>query len=470
MSRFRGQLNRDRTVDVLLVCAIIVSASIIIIPYILPRPFPEPPVVTLHILTQDSVMIQTAIEEWFLNSTLAQQHNIVDIEWTSLPSSMWNDRIGSGSFDLVMGSIDQVSQFGNRGLLRRINQSGILGVNETIAGVNMRGYNGAQQTIWNCYGLYVTIFELLVNETLLQENGLPVPSTVDDLLSPQYHLEEDSSLIGMDIPGHLSIGHQFQHLMTRSLGWEIGVQKLTALYANSRFYESVGDAEEAVRNGEIAIALTTFTGRPHDLLLPSLHRVHLENQVVVVPEVVGIDISTQQHIESEAFIEYLLSPECQSIMLQASGTRMPIRRDAFDVNPGIVDESVYAEFNWTVSTNGSGVSDLLTFGDFALWLYMSSTTFSTRSNLTNCWVNIYEAYENGSIDHEQFVEFRERLGESLTIIDPVSLTNRTFSAEYAFYVVDYYSLEDSRRELQRRWKIAANQRYEMILSELSALM
>jgi ABC-type Fe3+ transport system substrate-binding protein len=470
MTKLRGKFDNDKMVDVILIAAIIVCASVIVTPLMFPRPQPDDPGVTLRILTQDSVMVQVAVEELFLSTTLAQLHNIVDIEWSSLPSNMWNDMVGMGHFDIIMGSEERVSQFGGPGYLRQIDQSIVVGLNETIAGVAMQGYSN-QQTIWTSYGFSVTIFKLLVNETRLQENGLPIPSKIDDLLSPQYHMDDDnSSLIGLDIPRHLSIGHKFQHLVTSSLGWGLGVQKLTALYANSRFYENAGDAELAVRNGEIAIALTTFTGRPHDLLHPSLLQTHLENQLVIVPHIVGIDSSTTQYYEAEAFIEYLLSPVCQGIMLQETGTRMPIRREAFDYNPGAIDDSIYAEFNWTTRTNGSGVTDLLSQGDYALWLYMNSSTFSTRGNLTNCWVNIYEAYDNGSIDHEQFVEFRERMGEPLTIIDPVSLTNWTFSYDYALYVVYYYSLEERLIELKKRWKIAANLRYASLLNDLSEVI
>ena len=50
--------------DVLLVCAIIVSASIIVVPYLLPRPLPE---ITLRVLTQYDSSITDEIEDSFLS-------------------------------------------------------------------------------------------------------------------------------------------------------------------------------------------------------------------------------------------------------------------------------------------------------------------------------------------------------------------------------------------------------------------
>jgi ABC-type Fe3+ transport system substrate-binding protein len=451
-------------VDTLLIVAVIACASIIALPFVIPRP---PPEVTLRILSRDDVVIQNVIEESFLSSTYAEMYNIVDIRWVSFDSGV---SIGGGYSDLLMVPVETASAYNPLGFWKHLNSSVVLGVNETIAGVPMKGYHGGH-IVWCTYSFYIIIFELLVNTTLLQDHGLTVPETVDDLLSHQFNVNgANSSLIGFDIPEPAFDDHLFQHHLTKSLGWESGIQKLTALYANSKAYERQGDAEEALRNGEIAVTLSTFTGQAHDPLPATLSRTHLENQVSIVPDVVCIDNETEHPRESEAFVEYLLSPECQSIILHDAGSRMPIRREAFDILPALIDDSIYSEFNWTARTNGPGVDSMLDVEDFALWYYMNSTAFSARSNLTNCWENVYEAFDNGSITLNQFEYFKNRMGESLTIIDPITLNNETFTEYYASGMMDDLFWIYYEQEVSLRWKVAANQRYHIILEELSLLL
>lgn len=465
MSRFRGQLNRDRTVDVLLVCAIIVSAAIIIVPYLLPRPLPE---ITLHVLTDYDSSIIYEMEDAFLTSSYAEDNNIVDIEWVTHVRSVWNTLVGSGSIDLIMGPWAIIDDFGQTGLLRPISESILSGVNESIAGAPMKGYS-AFQPIWCSYAIRITIFELLANETLLQEYGLTIPKTLEDLLSPHYYLDEfNSSLIGMDLPVSFSVGYEFRNFITKALGWNNGIQNLTCLYANSQLYYHNGEAFEALLKGEIGITLTMFDGQSWEPLPSTISRTHLENMVVVNPNVVAVDNATQNASHSEAFIDYLLSPEGQSMWLMDESSLLPVSREAYDV--GEVDESIYDEFNWTIRSEGFGVSDSYSIEDNTLGVYMSSTALLTHRNLTNSWRNINRASENGSINEIQYNYFREMLGKPLTIVDPISHVNESFTQDYARrIIVDLYSV-DYALEVTYLWKIAANQRYELLLSELSALM
>jgi ABC-type Fe3+ transport system substrate-binding protein len=465
MSRFRGQLNRDRTVDVLLVCAIIVSASIIIVPYLLPRP---PPEITLRVLTQYDPSITDEMENAFLTSPYAEDNNIVAIEWITHMNSMWNILIGSGSIDLIMGPWEIIDEFGKTGLLRPISENILSEVNESIGGVPMRGYS-ASQPIWCSYAISITIFELLTNETLLQEYELSIPETVEDLLSPGYYPDEfNSSLIGMDWPEFLSVGYEFRNFVIEALGWNNGIQNLTGLYGNSQLYHHDGEALEALLEGEIGITLTMFNGQPWEPLPSTISRTHLENMVAVNPDVVAVDNETQNASHSEAFIDYLLSSEGQSIWLVDDSSLLPVCREAYDVAE--VDESIYAEFNWTIRSEGFGVSDSYSIEDNTLGVYMSSTALLTHSNLTKSWRNISRAYDNGSINEIQFNYFKEMLGKPLTIVDPISHVNESFTLEYARRIIfDLYNV-DYADEVTYRWMTAANQRYELVLSELSALM
>jgi hypothetical protein len=191
--------------------------------------------------------------------------------------------------------------------------------------------------------------------------------------------------------------------------------------------------------------------------------------VAVSPRVVAIANETQYPFHSQAFVDFLLSPEGQSIWLESDTRALPVRRVAFDTTTHY-DNSIYAEFNWTCRSEGFGVSELNIREGRALGVYMECTTILTHSNLTNCWRNILMAYENGSIDELQFNSFREELGKPISIIDPFSRDNESFTRDYAWSI--YYNLNDEEYTIDiiYYWITGANRRYEMILNKLSTML
>ncbi|MFW9769689.1 MAG: extracellular solute-binding protein [Candidatus Thorarchaeota archaeon] len=460
-------MGNKKSMDALIIVAIIVCSTIITIPLWIPRP---PPEVTLRILTFLDIDSQILFEEPFLSSAFADDHNIVDIEWIGFNSDIGQFMIGSGNLDLVMVPSEVIENYAELGYLKHIDRNVTIGLNETIAGVPLKGYDGLH-AIWCTYGFYIAIYELLVNTTMLQEYGLSVPTTIEDLASPQYAPNgPNSSLIGYGFVDRLSEEHEFQHLLTKQMGWEEGIKMLTTIYANSRVYEDMSEAELALEGGEIAITMSTFTGNPHEPLPFGIVRTHLEDQVAIIRDAVGIDNATQHPEESEGFVKYLLSPECQSNILHYAGSQMPIRREAFEINPTISDYSIYSEFNWTARSEGMGIESLLDIEDLALWYYLNSTAFASRRNLTICWENLYESFNNGSITQTQFENFRDGMGELLNITDPLTNDSETFTEEYAVRIALDLYIVDYEQELSRRWRLAANLRYDQILFELSALL
>ena len=467
MSRLRGRFDREKTINTLLVSAIIISASIIVVPYLIPRPSPE---VTLHIVTRYDVSILSEIEDSFLASSYAEDNNIVDIEWISGLNSLYNIPVGSGPIDLLMGPDSTVSHYGQNGQLIPMPFHITSGINETIAGVPLKAYE-ERQPIWCGYAMSISAFDILVNETMLALYDLAIPESVEDLLSPSFCPSgANLSLIGFDIPDYGSDIHYFQFTLTKSLGWSEALQNLTVIYANSRFYEDEGDAIDALTNGEIAITLIATFGQSQYQPHPTISQIHLQDQLVVNLDVVGIANETSHQIEAGAFVEFLLSPAGQSIWLLGESSYLPVRREAFDVVQDVVDSSVLEDFNWICRSNVRTWSDVGTGPDFALWFYMIATTISARLSLTNCWENIYKAYGNGSILQEQFESFREMLGEPLTIEDPETHLNETFTKEFAIEKLTSMYSVPYRTEVSYLWMVAANQRYELIFSLLSALM
>jgi ABC-type Fe3+ transport system substrate-binding protein len=461
--------NRDRIIDAVIIIGIILSVSIIVIPHLLPKPPTPPPEIRLNILSGFDVSILSQIESAFLESSFAEVHNIVNIDWVGVDTTTWYSWIQSSSTDLAMGPWEIIDGLGQAGLLHPMPESIHMLVNESLAGVALKGHS-ENQTVWCSVATRNTIFQLLVNETLLSEYGLEIPVTFEELLSSTYYPEElGSSLIGMDEPSSGSVEYQLQNFLTKAYSWEDGIQNLTLLYANSRLYNHQGDAREALFEGDTAITMTVFNAQDLESLPTTVQRTHLENMVIVNPTAVAISNESNQVAQSEAFIEFLLSPDGQKIWLEQSNL-FPVRREAFEMMEEEIDERIFSEFNWTSRTTGFGVARTYSEESVALGVYLDSTAIVPYNILTHCWRNIVDAYNNGSIDEPHLRNFTIELGEPLTFLSPISGENETFTREYAINIQYTLYSEPYAEIIILLWRETANLRYERIFNELSTLL
>ena len=90
----------------------------------------------------------------------------------------------------------------------------------------------------------------LVNQAALEEKGLPVPETYEDMLKPEY-----AEMIAMPSPMSSGTGYSYYNGMVTLLGEEAGLKYFDDLYPNIMEYTTSGSApaKSAVR-GDAAIA------------------------------------------------------------------------------------------------------------------------------------------------------------------------------------------------------------------------
>ena len=90
----------------------------------------------------------------------------------------------------------------------------------------------------------------LVNTKLLEEKGLPVPATYEDMLKPEY-----KGLISMPSPKSSGTGYSYYNGMITILGEEAGMQYFDDLNPNIKEYTTSGSAPaKAAVRGDVAIA------------------------------------------------------------------------------------------------------------------------------------------------------------------------------------------------------------------------
>ena len=90
----------------------------------------------------------------------------------------------------------------------------------------------------------------LVNTKVLEEKGLPIPATYEDMLDPQY-----AGLISMPSPKSSGTGYSYYNGMVTVLGEEAGMAYFDALNPNIKEYTTSGSAPaKAAVRGDVAIA------------------------------------------------------------------------------------------------------------------------------------------------------------------------------------------------------------------------
>ena len=90
----------------------------------------------------------------------------------------------------------------------------------------------------------------LVNTKMLEEKGLPIPATYDDMLKPAY-----AGLISMPNPKSSGTGYSYYNGMITILGEEAGMKYFEDLNPNIKEYTTSGSAPaKAAVRGDVAIA------------------------------------------------------------------------------------------------------------------------------------------------------------------------------------------------------------------------
>lgn len=90
----------------------------------------------------------------------------------------------------------------------------------------------------------------LVNTRMLEEKGLPIPETYEDMLTPEY-----AGLISMPSPKSSGTGYSYYNGMVTILGEEAGMEYFEELNPNIKEYTTSGSAPaKAAVRGDVAIA------------------------------------------------------------------------------------------------------------------------------------------------------------------------------------------------------------------------
>jgi len=178
-------------------------------------------------------------------------------------------------------------------------------------------------------GFAASGYGIMYNTRYLRAHNLPVPKEWDDLAKPVY-----ADHVGIAAPSRSGTTHLTVETILQGEGWDRGWALLLAIGGN---LASVSDRSfgvpDAVNSGQygLGIVIDFFglaakaSGFPVEFVYPSV--------TTLVPANVGIVAGARHPRAAAAFIEFLLSPEGQELLLDPKIMRLPVRPETYAKAP-----------------------------------------------------------------------------------------------------------------------------------------
>ena len=179
------------------------------------------------------------------------------------------------------------------------------------------------------FGFAVSGYGIMYNTRYLRANRLPEPKEWADLTKPVYQ-----GHVGISAPSRSGTTHLTIETILQGEGWVKGWAQLLEMAGN---FAQVSDRSfgvpDAVNSGQygLGIVIDFFglsakaSGFPVDFIYPSV--------TTLVPANIAMIEGARNPNAAQAFIQFLLSPEGQQILLDPKVMRLPVRAEIYAKAP-----------------------------------------------------------------------------------------------------------------------------------------
>lgn len=196
-------------------------------------------------------------------------------------------------------------------------------------------------------GFALSGYGIMWNERYLQANKLPKPKEWNDLARPEYY-----DHVAMAAPSRSGTTHLTVETILQGEGWEKGWRTLKELSGNFRMVtERSFGVPDGVNTGDFGLGIvidffglsSQASGFPIGFVYPTV--------TTLVPANIGIVKNAPNQAAAEAFVDYLLSPEGQEVLLEPSIRRLPVNPATYTEAPAdypnpFRDKSIGAAVNF----------------------------------------------------------------------------------------------------------------------------
>lgn len=426
--------------------------------------------ITLKIISRHSSTIWLLARESFLNSDIAKQYNVVELEFIGPNPVLWKRTIESvGDLDLAWGGgptlFDELYSYG---LLAPITDKETLAVIDELpdefGGAPMKRFDDAGNLVWVASA--ISSFGFIVNEPVLESWGLPYPKLWEDLASPEFGKLLPKPTIAYARPTTSTSHTRIYEIILQKFGWEKGWAILACMAANGRPYGGSVEALSAVESGEVSVSIAIdFYGYSAEVQFPGTKYVLPFNESIVNGDPIAL-LKTSKHPDAaQAFIRWMLSIEGQKIWLDTRVNRMPVREDVFKTPEGKKRLDLYKNYNVTKANIGIPFNDTLALSyEYAMRYYFDAVFADVHPDLVAAWKLIVSKYLNGEIDREELEYWMLELGKPLSWEE--NGKTYTFTMEFAQKINKSLLNSEVASKYQKIWREAARARYQSIIQRL----
>ncbi len=179
------------------------------------------------------------------------------------------------------------------------------------------------------FGFAASGYGIMYNTRYMRANGLAAPKEWDDLKNPAYF-----GHVGISAPSRSGTTHLTVETILQGEGWAKGWASMLEIAGN---FASVSDRSfgvpDAVNSGQygVGIVIDFFglsakaSGFPVEFVYPTI--------TTMVPANIGIVAGSRSPNAARAFVEFLLSEDGQTLLLDPKIQRLPVRTSIYDKAP-----------------------------------------------------------------------------------------------------------------------------------------
>lgn len=364
----------------------------------------------------------------FVEETKA--NNQVDVFWASAPDA----------FEVLK----------TKGLLQKY-QPKATGIPEKIGSYPINDPQGQY------FGFAASGYGIMWNERYAKANKLPDPKEWSDLAKPAYF---DHVL--MAAPSRSGTTHLTIETILQGEGWDKGWRALKEMSGNFRqITERSFGVPEAVNSGQVGVGVvidffafsSQASGFPVKFVYPTV--------TTIVPANVAIIANAPNKAGAEAFVDFLLSPTGQEVLLEPSIRRLPVNPAVYAKAPAdypnpFKDPSLGArvKFDVDVSEKRTNVVDAL---------YDQLVTFQL-DNLKAATKALHEA--EAALAKKDNPQARALVKEARDLIAAMPVTEaQAASPEIAGAFTGSKEKGARQAELEQQWANFAKTRYQEALAK-----